>query len=414
MAATNSELLATLQLMHLPGMGPVTFRRLLRIFGSPQAALAAPRARLLELPDLETRVAEGIPQAAEDRWAEEELARAAQEGVRLVCLSDAEYPKALLNTYDPPPLLYIKGELKPTDGLALAVVGCRSCSHYGQEQAQRLAAGLVRAGFVVVSGLARGIDSAAHLGALSQPDGRTLAVLGNGLERVYPPENLKLLERIVDGRGAAISELPFGTPPAAEHFPRRNRIIAGISLGVVVVEGQESSGALITAQYAVDMDREVFAVPGPVGSPNSRGPHRLIKKGAKLVEDIDDILEELREVAAPLVKLPPPDERLRLPKRPAARAAAAPHKEEPVPLLKAAGLPAAPADTRPSLTDLRALNLNPREARLYGLLDPAEPRDVDALIAESGLAASEVLATLLVLEVRRLCRQLPGKRFVKA
>jgi DNA processing protein len=407
MTETHSDLLATLRLTHVQGVGPVTYRRLVRIFGSPAAALAAPASRLREIPDLDRRVVDGLPQAGSDGWAEKEIEKAAGQGVQLLCLSDPEYPKALLNTYDPPPVLYVKGELQPTDALAIAIVGSRRCTHYGRGQAEKLAGGLARAGFTVVSGLARGIDTAAHQGALLPDDGRTIAVLGNGLENCYPPENRKLLDRIVAGRGAAFSELSLDTPPSAEHFPRRNRIIAGMSLGIVVVEGQESSGALITARYAVDMDREVFAVPGPAGSPNARGPHRLIKQGAKLVEDVGDILDEIRGIADSLVKLPLPDERLRKPK---------PRKTSPAeetPLLEAAGV--VPAnDGRPVLADLRALRLNPREAQVYALLDAAESRGIDQLITQSGLQAHEVLATLMVLEVRRLCRQLPGKRFVKA
>jgi DNA processing protein len=214
-------------------------------------------------------------------------------------------------------------------------------------------------------------------------------------------------------RGAALSELPLDAPPDAQHFPRRNRIIAGMCLGTVVVEGSETSGALITARYAVDMDREVFAVPGSVESPNSRGPHRLIKAGAKLVEDVEDILDELREIAEPLVKVRAPDARLRLP---SAKALA--RQESATPLLDAAPAQTAEdgeqAEQRPCATDLRALNLNPREKQLYGLLDQNTARQVDELIVQSGLQAHEVLATMLVLEVRRLCRQLPGKRYVKA
>jgi DNA processing protein len=265
---------------------------------------------------------------------------------------------------------------------------------------------LTSAGFVVVSGLARGIDTAAHAGAAAHPSGRTLAVLGNSLEQVYPPENQKLAEHILDGHGALISELPLNTGPAAEHFPRRNRIIAGLSLGVIVVEGTETSGALITARYAVDMDREVFAVPGPVDSPKSRGPHRLIKQGAKLVEDIEDVLEELRDISQHLVQLKTPDPRLRLPK-------AGPGPDLPL-FDPAAGQEKGCQDGRPTLTDLRAQNLNPKEQTLFALLDPHTPTGVDVLIQKSGLPASEVLSTLLVLEVRRLCRQLPGKRFLKS
>lgn len=403
MASAASLLLDTLRLAHAAGVGPVTFRKLVRVFGSPEAVLSAPRERLLEVPDISPRSADAIRAARTDRWAEVEHARAAEQNVTLLPLGAPEYPRTLLNTYDPPPVLYVKGELREADALSVAIVGTRKCSAYGRAQAAKLAAGLALAGFTVVSGLARGVDSAAHLGTLEQPHGRTVAVLGTGLDNVYPPENLKLLEQIAAGRGAVITELPFNSPPSKEHFPRRNRIIAGLSLGVIVVEGDESSGALITARYAVDMDREVFAVPGSVESPNSRGPHRLIKQGAKLVESVEDVLDELQNVSAPLVKLPRPDARLRVPAK---------AKPETAPLLKAAAVE--PPDERPDTADLRAVNLSPREQKLFGLLDRAEAKGVDALIQASGMQAHEVLSTLLVLEVRRLCKQLPGKRFVKA
>lgn len=403
----KEDLVSTLRLLHASGVGPVTFRRLVRVFGSAQAALSAPQQRLLEVPDVGRSVADSIRAASKDPWAMEELDRAHERGVRLIGLKDPAYPRPLLNTYDPPPVLYVQGTFQPTDAVAIAMVGARRCTQYGRAQAERLACALAMAGFTVVSGLARGIDTVSHASALSQPNGRTIAVLGNGLGTVYPPENDRLHDRILDGRGAVFSELPLDTPPSSEHFPRRNRIIAGLSLGVLVVEGRETSGALITARYAVDMDREVFAIPGPVGSPNARGPHRLIKKGAKLVEDVEDILEEVKEIAEPLVKLPPPDERLRVytPKE----------KVDDAPLLKELEQKDPdPKDARPDVTDLRASNLNPREAKIYGLLDPDTAFGIDHLILRSGFKPQEVLSTLLVLEVRRLCKQLPGKRFIKA
>ncbi|HEY3323035.1 MAG TPA: DNA-processing protein DprA [Planctomycetota bacterium] len=418
----QASLLATLRLSKARGVGPVTYRKLVRVFGSAEAALAAPRQRLLEVPDITPRTADGIAEAKSSHWADEELARARERGVTLLALEDPMYPRALLSTYDPPPVLYVHGKLLPEDALAIGIVGTRHCSQYGRKQAETLAAGLALAGFTVISGLARGIDSAAHAGALNADRGRTIAVLGNGLGTVYPAENKGLYERIVaDGgqHGAALSELPLDTAPAAQHFPGRNRIIAGMTLGTVVVEGAESSGALITARYAIDMDREIFAVPGSVESPNSRGPHSLIKKGAKLVEDVEDILDELREVAEPLVRLRKPDERMRIP---SAKEVA--RRSSPTPLLDAQLVssqpiqaPATPAHRPappPPATDLRAVNLNSREKQIYALLDQANARPVDEIIVQSGLQAQEVLATLLVLEVRRLCKQLPGKRYVKA
>jgi DNA processing protein len=409
---TEANLVATLRLSRARNVGPVTYRKLVRVFGSAEAVLATPRGRLLEVPDISTRTADGIAAARTDPWANEEAERARERNIRIVTLDDPLYPRALVSTYDPPVVLYVDGVLLPEDALSVAIVGSRHCSHYGRTQAEKLGAGLAAAGFTVVSGLARGIDSHAHAGALSVDRGRTIAVLGNGIGQIYPPENKKLYERIVESggvRGAVLSELPLDTPPAAQHFPGRNRIIAGMTLGTVVIEGAETSGSLITARYAVDMDREVFAVPGSVDSPNSRGPHRLIKAGAKLVEDVEDILHEIRSIAEPLVKIRPPDARLR---------AASPKKEPAAstPLLDV--LPPSKPDgldpSRPSGTDLRALNLNPRERLIYELLDQNQARPVDELIVASKLLPQEVLGTLLVLEVRRLCKQLPGKRYLKA
>ena len=329
---------------------------------------------------------------------------------RVLTPAEEGYPVLLTKAPDLPARLFVRGTLD-AGAVGLAIVGTRRPTPYGRRQARRLATQAARAGFPVVSGLARGIDSAAHAGAIEQPTGRTIAVLGTGIDNIYPPENKTLFDAIVAGRGAVVTELPFHTPPAREHFPRRNRIIAGLSLGVIVVEGEETSGALITARYAVDMDREVFAVPGSIDSPNARGPHRLIKQGAKLIESVEDVLDELKGIVDPLVKLKAPDERLRVPK---------PKQEISAPLLESAGVPpegtkpAKQKDPRPDVTDLRAVKLNPREQKIFALLDTAESKGIDALIQASGLQAHEVLATLLVLEVRRLCRQLPGKRFVKA
>jgi DNA processing protein len=409
-SATNTQgLLASMRLEHARYIGAVTYRRLIRVFGSAEAALAAPRDRLLEIPDITPRMADGIAAARNDPWAEQEFERARARGIRLLSLEHPDYPRAMLSTYDPPVVLYVLGELKAEDAISLAIVGSRHSTQYGKAMASKLSAGLATAGFTVVSGLARGIDTAAHLGALSVRGGRTIAVLGNGFGKIYPPENEKLFERIVDGGGAVLTEQPIDMAPQAQHFPGRNRIIAGMTLGTVVVEGAETSGSLITANYAVDMGREVFAVPGSVDSPNSRGPHRLIKRGAKLVEDVEDILDELKEIAEPLVKLRPPDERTRLPKTP---------RVADLPLLE--GVHAVPASVpeaepaRPSGTDLRAVNLSAREKAIYEQLDANTPRGVDAIIGATGFAAQEVLATLLIFEVKRLARQLPGKRYVKA
>ena len=235
-APDSAAIAATLRLSHARNVGPVTYRKLIRVFGSADAALAAPRERLLEIPEISGRTADGISDARHDPWAEQEMARAAQRGIQILTLDSPLYPRPLLSTYDPPIVLYVDGELLAEDMLSIAIVGSRHCSHYGRAQAEKLAAGLAAAGFTVVSGLARGIDTAAHAGALSVDRGRTIAVLGNGIGTVYPPENKGLYERIAtqgSRRGAILSELPLDTPPAAQHFPGRNRIIAGMTLGTV-------------------------------------------------------------------------------------------------------------------------------------------------------------------------------------
>ena len=283
----RSNLIAALRLARARNVGPVTFRKLVRVFGSAEASLAAPRERLLEVPDVAPRMADGIAAARNDPWA---LGRSRAR--RRARRQDFHARRSRISARAAFWVPTIRrrcctwtANCLPEDALAVAIVGTRRCSHYGRGQAERLAKGLAAAGFTVVSGLARGIDSAAHAGAINVDRGRTLAVLGNGIGTVYPPENRKLYDSIVGEkgrRGAVLSELPLDTAPAAENFPGRNRIIAGMTLGTVVVEGPETSGALITARYAVDMDREVFAVPGSVESPNSRGPHRLIKMGAEI------------------------------------------------------------------------------------------------------------------------------------
>ncbi len=269
-----------------------------------------------------------------------------------------------------PCLLYARGTIEPRDQLAIALVGSRRCTPYGVRVAERLAGALARVGLTVVSGLARGIDAAAHRGAL-KAGGRTLAVLANGLAQVYPPEHDDLAREVADA-GAILSEMPMHQQPISELFPRRNRIISGVCLGVVVVEATPRSGSLSTARHAVEQNREVFAVPGPVDSLPSQGCHRLIRDGARLVETVDDILDEL----GPLVRevRPSPEE---------------------TPVRHPAEL---------TLSDL--------ERSLLGRLDD-DPVAVDELIARTGLTASQVLATLSVLEVRRLVRRLPGHQFVR-
>jgi DNA processing protein len=282
-----------------PGVGVVRFRRLLERFGTLAEAWRAPRAELA-LAGLDRRALDGVAEVQRRTAPERELERVRAAGARAITWLDAEYPALLKEIADPPPVLYVKGQLRPEDAQAVAMVGTRRATVYGREVAERLARDLAAAGMTVVSGLAKGIDTHAHRGALShlgahggaEGGGRTLAVLGHGLDALYPPENRRLADAIRE-RGALISDYPIGTGPIAENFPPRNRIISGLSAGVVVVEADHTSGALITSRYALEQGRDVFAVPGPITSPSSRGCNRLIQDGAQLVTCAEDVLQEV-------------------------------------------------------------------------------------------------------------------------
>ena len=280
-----------LALARVKGLGCVSFKKLVARFGDPTAAFSVAPSELAAIDGLQRDAIEGLVGFSQWAEVEHELKRIRSAGITLVRYTDAEYPARLRAIADPPPLLYVKGSFAASDERAMAIVGSRSASDYGRRVARDLARGLASYGFTVVSGLARGIDGMAHETALNS-GGRTIAVLGSGVERAYPPEHDELYQRIAE-QGAVISELPMGTKPMAFNFPARNRLISGLSLGVVVVEATEKSGSLITASLAVDQGREVFAVPGEVGSSRSRGAHRLIRQGAKLVETVDDIIEEI-------------------------------------------------------------------------------------------------------------------------
>ncbi len=301
--------------------------------------------------------------------AERQHAAAQAAGARLVTLQDAEYPAGLKNVPLPPPFLFVRGALAREDSLAVAVVGSRRASPYGARTAERLAEDLAARGVAVVSGLARGVDTAAHRGALGA-GGRTLAVLGSGLDVVYPPENGPLARRIAES-GALVSQFPMGTRPLPQHFPIRNRVIAGVALGTVVVEASERSGALITARLAGELGREVYAVPGNVSSATSDGTNRLIQDGAKLVRDWQDVVAEWPEVWRRALK--------------------------PV-----AAAPAASADAAPRGPD----------ARLLPLLGD-EPLPIDGVVERTGLPAADVAASLMSLELRGLVRQVPGQGYVR-
>lgn len=304
--------------------------------------------------------------------------------MELISYLDAGYPPALKQIYDPPLVLYVRGKILPRDALSIAVVGARNCSYYGKTQAGSFSGALAEMGFTIVSGLARGVDTAAHRGAL-EAGGRTLAVMGRGLAGVYPPENADLAERI-SANGALISELPLDLRPSRETFPRRNRLISGMSLGTLIVEGSRRSGSLITAHCALEQGREVFALPGKVDNVLAGGPNSLIKTaGAKLVESPRDVLEELGPVADDLVGLRVGDTR------------------------ETGGN----GDSGSAMSDVRSAGLNSRERSVFERLS-VDPQQLDALIERCGMPPAEVASILMVLEIRRLARRLPGQRYIRA
>jgi DNA processing protein len=360
---------ARLLFSHCPSIGPARFRRLEGAFGSAwEAWEAGPRAwRAVEgLENAPAGVFERESGLAPDLW-ERSAPVMERAGVRALAPSDEGYPAVLKSLDDAPFILYIQGEWRPLDALAVAVVGSRKPTAYGRAAADRLSRELAQAGVTVVSGLARGIDSAAHEAAVKNK-GRTIGVLGGGMGRFYPPENRGLAARMA-AQGAVVSEHPWAAEPARFNFPRRNRIIAGLSLGVVVVEADVKSGALITARLAADQGRDVFAVPGSVFSPMSRGPHRLLKEGARPVEDAQDVLEAL-EVFRDLV-------------------------------------------SRPAPSPVEAPAVSKEEGRLLERLS-LEPVGTDALSGMTGMTPGFLASTLLDLELKGLVKSLPGKAYVRA
>jgi DNA processing protein len=365
----NVRDLLTLSLV--PGIGPRLTAALLERFGSAGAALRAGVAELSAIPYITPRLAESLTQALARSDATAELERMERQGVRLIALGTPEYPPSLANIPDPPHLLYARGTLTPADANAVALVGSRGCTDYGRRVAARLSAGLVRAGVTVVSGLARGIDGAAHRAAL-EAGGRTLAVLAGGLSRIYPPEHTDLARQI-EASGAVLTEASMDQEPLAGLFPVRNRIISGLSKIVVLVEAAQKSGALITASHAGDQGRTVMAVPGPVESASSGGCHELIRKGAVLCRSVEDILEELHGVSAMAVA-----------EKQAASAA-----------------PPAPSGPPPGLDDT--------QRRIWEML--TEACHLDQLVQRLGLAVPQVSGALMMMEMRKVVRRLPGNRY---
>jgi DNA processing protein len=352
-----------------PGVGPRTRTALLERFGSAEGVLAAAASELRLIPGVGAKLCQRILAARDEIDAEAELALCSKHRIDLLTPDDDAYPRGLREIHDPPGLLFVRGEVRPADALSVAVVGTRRPTPYGLRIAERLAGGLAHAGLTVVSGLARGIDASAHRGALNA-GGRTLAVLGSGVLNVYPPEHVKFAAAVAE-RGAVISELPPRAAPLAGAFPQRNRIITGLSLGLIVVEAAERSGALISARHAMEQGREVFAVPGPVDSPASRGCHRLLRDGARLVESVEDVLDEL----GPLVE-------------------------------------ATPTEDGRTVHHPAELTLNEPEKQVLDAIE-IQPTSIDQVVAASGLPVPQVLATLSVLEMRRLVRRISGTLVVR-
>ena len=370
-----------------PGIGPRAAAKLLERFGSAEAVYRATRAELEQLRLTPEAVDTIIARDLQSR-ADAEITAVKKLGGDILLLDDGVYPPPLREIYDPPIVLYVKGAWSEClDQPCIGVVGSRRCSTYGQNAATMLARDLAQRAVTVVSGFARGIDAAAHRGALDA-GGRTVAVLGTGIDEVYPRDHKKLAGEILDRGGALVSQFPLGTPPVSENFPYRNRIISGLSLGVVIVEAAENSGSLITARLAMEQNREVFAVPGNITSRNSFGTNYLIKgAGAKLVQQWQDVAAELPpQIAARL--LPPPFSEQKL---------SGQKKES-------------------SFTDCLSFvpdGLSTAETSVFKLLTPDSPAHVDWLFEESKLPIPELTAALLSLEIRELVRALPGRCFVR-
>lgn len=361
----EAEERALIGLSLVPGVGPGRIRAILARFHSAARAMKASPRALAEVPGIGQQTARAIASFDGERATGEQLRQAERVGAWLLPFWHERFPRLLRQIYDPPAFLWVRGDLAPADERAVAIVGTRRATDYGRGVAHDVAQALAERGLTVASGLAYGIDGAAHRGALVPPAGRTLAVLGSGVDRIYPARHTRLAEA-VEGRGALLSEYPMGAAPDAANFPRRNRIVSGLALGTLVVEAFEKGGALITARLALEQNREVFAIPSPVHSRAGAGANRLIQQGyAKLVLDAQDLLDELGlatpETAAP--DAPPPD-------------------------------------------------LDSLEQRLFDALS-SEPIHIDALCARTGLDASTALVYLLSLEFKGLVRQMAGKQFFK-
>lgn len=356
---------AYIALNMVDGIGPVKVRAMIDALGAPEAILQATAADLMRVPGIGAQLAARIEAIEQTLDIAEEIKQAGRIGVRIVTFIDDDYPEPLKQIYDPPLALYLRGTFAASDRHAVAVVGSRRTTHYGRTVADRLSYQLAKVGMTVVSGLARGVDTAAHEGAL-KGGGRTGAVLGAAIDRLYPPENQELADRVA-AQGFVVSEFPLGTEPGKTTFPMRNRIVSGLCMGVVVVEAGRGSGALITANQAMEQGRSVFAVPGRIDSPSSKGCHQLIQQGARLVDDIDDILEEFSYLI-------PPETKKRV----------------------------------ESLDDGPTVSLTGVEQAIVRELW-AGPKDIDALTRTIGLSVAEISTHAMALEMKRVARMRPGR-----
>jgi DNA processing protein len=364
------KLLPWFCLKSVPGIGNHLFKRLIDRFHLPEAVFQASRHELLEIEGISQRQADAILNYEAPGSIKTELEQTDQKGFKIITQADSAYPPLLMEIPDPPPFLYVSGSL---DGSSknIAVVGSRNPTAYGISATQNLCADLTAHGITIVSGMAVGIDTAAHRGALAGK-GNTIAVLGSGFNKIYPSQNRSLFKRISE-EGAVISEFALNTEPEAHHFPIRNRIISGMSMGTIVVEATRRSGSLITARLAADQNREVFAVPGSIQSFKSTGTHALIKQGAKLVENAQDVIEEL-----------------------------AAYMDMETPVLRRDGLP--------SHTERKPPSLSPEEQPVYDSLSPY-PEHIDTLIRRTHIESGKLLSLLLQLELKGIVQQLPGKYF---
>jgi DNA processing protein len=379
----NKDETLTLQWLALaltPGLGPGKARRLVEFFGSVQALFAASLTEL-EAAGLRAISAQALGTGRSMELAHDELAKAAAEDAHIIAYEDPAYPPELKQIYDPPLVLFVRGNVAALSQPGIALVGTRHPTPYGTGMAERLACDLAARGLVIFSGLARGVDTAGHRGAISAK-GKSVAVFGTGVEIIYPRENSKLVEQMLALGGAVISEFPMGTFAAPQNFPIRNRIISGISIGVLVIEAAEYSGTRITARCALEQNREVFAVPGNVTNKNSWGPNTLIKQGAKLVATWEDIWEEL-----------PPQVRLTL--------------------MPEGGAESSTGQTASLFQDAE---LSPHEKKIFALLKADESTHIDEIVEglETHLSSSDIFAALFELELAGKVKQLPGKNFVRS